>query len=129
MKRDQVCYNSHLDKPGEKLPVSDERPPALLLPVHVLQAVLGRTRLPAKQHHHAVRLRWDEPKYKHVSRPAAVALENGLSEWTILVQGHLLVLGPDQVVHDVRPGRVSSRVAEPTLADVAVDLGKEKGVR
>ena len=39
------------------------------------------------------------------------------------MQGYLLVLGPNQVVHYVRPGGVSSRVAEPTFADVAVNLG------
>ena len=106
------------------MPVSDERPPAFLFPVHVLQAVLGRARLPAEQHHHAVCLRWDEPKHEDISRPAAVAFEDGFPEWAILVQGHLLVLRPHQMVHNVRPGRVSSRVAEPTLADVAVNLAR-----
>ena len=116
----------HLDQPGEELPVSDEGPPALLLPVHVLQAVLGGARLPAKQHHHTVSLRRDEPKHKDIPRAAAVALENSLPERSILVQGDLLVFGPHQVVHDVRPGRVASRVAEPALADVAVHLGKQE---
>ena len=32
------------------------------------------------------------------------------------------MLGSDKVVHNVRPRRVASRVAEPTLTDVAVDL-------
>ena len=116
---------SHLDQPGEELPVSDERPPALLLPVHVFQAVLGCARLPAKQHHHAVRLRWDEPKDKDVPCSTTVAFEDCFSKWPVLMQGYLLVLGPNQVVHYVRPGGVSSRVAEPTLADVAVNLGKK----
>ena len=34
------------------------------------------------------------------------------------------MLGSDKVVHNVRPRRVASRVAEPTLTDVAVDLQK-----
>ena len=38
------------------------------------------------------------------------------------MQSDLLVLGSDQVVDNVRPRRVASRVAEPTLTDVAVDL-------
>ena len=38
------------------------------------------------------------------------------------MQSDFLVLGSDQVVHNVRPRRVASRVAEPTLTDVAVDL-------
>ena len=38
------------------------------------------------------------------------------------MQSDFLVLGSDQVVHYVRPRRVASRVAEPTLTDVAVDL-------
>ena len=38
------------------------------------------------------------------------------------MQSDFLVLGSDQVVHNVRPRRVPSRVAEPTLTDVAVDL-------
>ena len=99
--RDQIHSYSHLDQPGEKLPVSDEWPPAFLLPVHVLQAVLGRARLPAKQHHHAVCLRWDEPKHEDISRSAAVAFKDSLPKWAVLVQGHLLVLGPNQMVHNV----------------------------
>ena len=38
------------------------------------------------------------------------------------MQSDFLVLGSDQVVDNVRPRRVASRVAEPTLTDVAVDL-------
>ena len=38
------------------------------------------------------------------------------------MQSDFLVLGSDQVVHNVRPRCVAPRVTEPTLADVAVDL-------
>ena len=96
----------------------------LLFPVHVLEAVLRRTRLPAQKNHHAVSLGGDEAQHEHVPHATAVALEDSLAQRTVLVQGHLLVLGPHQMVHNVRPGRVSSRVAEPTLADVAVNLGR-----
>ena len=38
------------------------------------------------------------------------------------MQSDFLVLGSDKVVHNVRSRCVASRVAEPTLTDVAVDL-------
>ena len=49
-----------LDQPADQLAVRDERLPGLLVPVHVLQAVLGGAGLPAQHHHHAVRLGGDE---------------------------------------------------------------------
>jgi hypothetical protein len=91
------------------------------LPVHVLQAVLGGSGLPAEQHHHAVRLGGDETKHEHVSDPTAIALQHSLPQGTIIMQGHLLVLGPDKVVDYVAARCVPPAVTEPPLANFAVD--------
>ena len=54
---------------------------------------------------------------------AAVALEHGLPQGAVPVQGHLLVLRPHQVVDDVAAAGVPPGVAEPPLAHVAADEG------
>jgi len=57
--------------------------------------------LPAEQHHHGVGLGGDEAQQEDVAAAAVVALEHRLAQRAVLVQGHLLALGPHQVVHDV----------------------------
>ena len=66
-----------------------------LLPVHVFEAVLSSTWLPAKQHHNTVSLSRDEPKNKYIPHPAAVALQHCLTEGTILVKSYLLMFCSD----------------------------------
>ena len=76
-----------------------------------------------EQHHDTVRLGGDEPEDEDVPGAAAVALQHGLPQGPVLVEGHLLVLGPHQVVHDVAPAGVAPPVTEPSLGGVTLDQG------
>ena len=59
------------------------------------------TLIPAEQHHHRVSLGGDEAQQEDIAAAAVVALQHRLAQRPILVQRHLLALGPHQVVHDV----------------------------
>ena len=72
------------------LPVSDERLPLIRFPVHVLERVLGRARLPAEQHHDGVGLGRNEAEDEDVLDAAAVAVQDGFAQKAVFVQGHLL---------------------------------------
>ena len=70
-------------------------------PVHVLEVAGGGAWLSAEQHDHRVSLGWDESKEEDVLAAAVVALQDGLAQGAILVQGDFLGLGSHQVVDDV----------------------------
>ena len=109
----------HLDQPGEKRAVLDQRLPLVRLPVEVLERALRSARLSTQQHHHRVRLCRYEAQQEHVPASAVVALQNGLAQRPVLVQRHLLALGSNQMVDNVRARGQATAVAEPFLGRVA----------
>jgi hypothetical protein len=76
---------------------------------------------PAEQNDDSVALGGNEPEDEDVLGAARVALGRSLAEGRVGVQGDLFVLGTDEVVDDVRAGRGTARVAEPLVADQALD--------
>lgn len=106
LRRDLACAQLlllrwDLDEPRQEAAVLDERLPLRAVPVDVLEAALAGAGLTAQQHHHRVGLGGDEAQQEDVAAAAVVALEHRLTQRPLLVQRHLLALGPHQVVHDV----------------------------
>ena len=66
--------------------------------------------LPAQQHDHRVRLGRDESQQEDVATATVVTLQNRLPQRTILMQGHLLGLGSDQVVHNVADRKTKATI-------------------
>ena len=58
----------------------------------LLEAVLLKTRVPTEQHHNTLLLGRDEAQHKDILIPTVVALQEGLPQGTVLMQGHLLAL-------------------------------------
>ena len=86
------------------------------VPVHVLQAGGIGARVAAEEYHHRLGFGRDEPQEKHVLASTVVALEDGVAQWTVGVQAHLLVLRPNQMVDDVRAARAAAPIAKPLAA-------------
>ena len=99
----------------------DERPPLVLVPIHVLQSVLRGTGLTAKQHHHRVGLGRDEAQDEDVPRTTGVALQYRLTQRTVFVKDYLLIFRPDQMIDDVRAASVAASIAKPLLGGGALD--------
>jgi len=73
--------------------------------------------VPAEQNNDSVAFGWDETKHKNVLATTVVALGGGLSKRAFGMQNNFLVLGANEVVDDVRSGRVSARITEPLGAN------------
>ncbi len=104
---------------------------------------------PAQKHHNRVSFSRDEAEQEDITAAAVIALQNRLSQRSVLMQRHLLTFGPHQVVHNMTektnvtkiiilrfnnalvnqinglvdsPARgVTAAIAEPFLAGVAID--------
>ena len=76
---------------------------------------------PAEQNDDGVALGGNESEDEDVLGATRVAFGRGFAKGRVGVQGDLLVLGADEVVHDVRAGRGPARVAEPLVADQTLD--------
>ena len=57
--------------------------------------------MPAEQHYNGLLLGRDEAKHEDILPATVVALEHGLSEGGVPVEGYLFVPGTHQVVHNV----------------------------
>lgn len=108
-----------LDQPGQKATIGYQWLPLLLIPVHVLERVLGGARLAAEQYNHRIRFGGYEPKHKDIAHSTRITLEYGLAKGTVGVQGHLTMLGTHQMIDDVRTRCAAASIAEPLLAVVA----------
>ena len=64
--------------------------------------------IPTKKHDYGITFRRNKSKHKNILASAVVAPGDGFSKGTLRMQNNLLVLGTDQMVHDVRSGGVSA---------------------
>lgn len=76
---------------------------------------------PAEKDDDGIAFGGDETEGKDVLRSTRVALGCSLSERRFGMQRDLLVLGANEVVNDVRTRGRAARVAEPLVADEALD--------
>jgi hypothetical protein len=71
------------------------------IPVHILRARHGCTRLATKQDHHGIAFRWDEAKEENIFDSAVVAFESGFAELMLWVEADFFVTRSDEVVDDM----------------------------
>ena len=96
-----LFIQGHFHQPRQKTAVINERLPGVHVPGHVFEATGARARITAQQHDDTLRLRRNETQQKHVAAAAIVALENGLTERTVGMELHLLMLGAHQMRDNV----------------------------